>query len=230
MASDDDRASRPPGFSPWSRPVGHRSSVGRQRPARSRGRRGRVGSALSAIEFSGLEDGANSMRTNASGIGTRLAARVGPRWTVLDTYRANSGPGQSLQPVLIGLGGAPAVDFVAIDWSDAVFQTEMALAPEGVHTIVETQRQMSSCPVLFAWDGERFAFVTDFLGVGGMGYAVGPGEYAEPRPWENLLLPQGSIQPARRAGFCSSSPNPWRRRPTSTPSDWWPMTCRPVGP
>jgi len=151
--------------------------------------------SFAAIRLSGLDDDANSMRTNASGIGTRVVARVGSRWTVMDTYRSQSGPGQSLQPVLIGLGGMPAVDFVALDWSDAVFQTEIGLAPDGVRTIVETQRQMSSCPVLFGWDGEHFEFVTDFLGVGGMGYAVGPGEYAEPRPWENVLLPQGSIRP-----------------------------------
>ncbi len=150
---------------------------------------------FAAIRLSGLDDDANSMRTNASGIGTRVAARVGSRWTVSDTYRANSGPGQSLQPVLVGLGGMPAVDFVALDWSDAVFQTEMGLSAGGVHTIVETQRRVSSCPVLFAWDGEHFAFVTDFLGVGRMGYAVGPDEYSEPRPWENVLLPQGSVQP-----------------------------------
>lgn len=151
--------------------------------------------AFAAIRLGGLDVDANSMRTNASGIGTRVAARVGSRWTVSDTYRSQSGPGQSLQPVLIGLGGKSTVDVVALDWSDAVFQTEIELVPDGVHTIVETQRQMSSCPVLFAWDGEHFAFVTDFLGVGRMGYAVGPGEYAEPRPWENILLPQGSIRP-----------------------------------
>ncbi len=150
---------------------------------------------FAAIRLSGLDDDANSMRTNASGIGARVAARVGSRWTVIDTYRSQSGPGQSLQPVLVGLGGMPAVDFVALDWSDAVFQTEMGLAPDAVHTIVETQRQISSCPVLFAWDGEEFSFVTDFLGVGGMGHAIGPGEYAEPRPWENVLLPQSSIRP-----------------------------------
>jgi len=148
-----------------------------------------------ALRLSGLDDHANSMRTNASGIGTRLAARVGSRWTVLDTYRAHTGPGQSLQPVMVGLGGAPVMDFIALDWSDAVFQTESALAPGPVHTIVETQRRMSSCPVLFGWNGARYAFVTDVLGVGGIGYAVGPGEYSEPRPWENLMLPHGSIQP-----------------------------------
>jgi len=148
-----------------------------------------------AMALSGLDDEAASMRTNASGIGTRLAARVGSRWTVMDTLRKHSGPGQSLQPLLIGLGGAEAIDFVAIDWSDAVFQTEMNLASGELHEIVETQRQMSSCPVLFAWNGERFVFVTDFLGVGGIGYAVGPGEYSEPRPWENIMLPAGAVEP-----------------------------------
>jgi len=151
--------------------------------------------AFVTIEFSGLDDEANSMRTNASGIGTRFAARVGARWTVMDTHRRCSGPGQSRQPVAIGLGGAPGVDFVAIDWTDAVFQTEMGLAPGEIHTIAETQRQLSSCPVLFAWNGERFEFVSDLLGVGGMGYAIGPGEYAEPRPWENLMLPADAVQP-----------------------------------
>jgi Flp pilus assembly protein TadD len=148
-----------------------------------------------ALKLSGKDDDANSLRTNASGIGTTLAARIGTLWTVLDTYRSSSGPGQSLEPVVLGLAGASAVDFVSIDWSDAVLQTEMNLAPGEVHTITETQRQMSSCPVLFAWDGQRYDFVTDLLGVGGMGYAVGPGEYAEARPWENLMLPDGVPQP-----------------------------------
>jgi len=148
-----------------------------------------------ALRLTGLDDEADSMRANASGIGTRLAARVGPRWTVLDTYRAHSGPGQSLQGVMVGLGGAPVIDYLALDWSDAVFQTEPALAPGPIHTIVETQRRMSGCPVLFAWDGARYAFVTGILGVGGIGLAVGPGEYAEPRPWENLMLPAGLLQP-----------------------------------
>ncbi|NNJ85427.1 MAG: hypothetical protein HKP13_10940, partial [Gammaproteobacteria bacterium] len=80
------------------------------------------------------------------------------------------------------------------DWSDGVLQSELDLAAGQLHRITETQRQLSSCPVLFAWDGEKYAFITDFLGVGGMGYAIGPGEYSVPRPWENLLLPP-SVQP-----------------------------------
>jgi hypothetical protein len=147
------------------------------------------------VSLSGLEDQAQSMRSNASGIGARLALRVDSRWTLRDRLRGLSGPGQSLQPLAFGLGGASRADFLAIDWSDGVFQSELDLEAGQAHRITETQRQLSSCPVLFAWDGNAYRFVSDVLGVGGLGYALAPGEYAEPRPWENLLLPEGLTQP-----------------------------------
>lgn len=135
------------------------------------------------------------MRSNASGIGARLALRSASRWTVATTFRADSGPGQSLQPVSLGTGGAARADFVAIDWSDGVFQSEIALAAGALHRIEETERQLSSCPVLFAFDGRRDAFVTDLLGVGGIGFLVRPGAYGDPDPTENVLLPSGAIAP-----------------------------------
>jgi Flp pilus assembly protein TadD len=148
-----------------------------------------------ALSLSGRTDGAATMRSNASGIGTRVALRVGSRWTLPPAYRSHSGPGQGLQPLALGLGGAPQADFVTLDWSDGVFQSELGLAAGRTHSISETQRQLSSCPVLFAWNGKEYAFATDFLGVGGIGYAVGPGEYAEPRPWENLQLSDELLRP-----------------------------------
>jgi len=144
-----------------------------------------------ALVLTGREDDTDAMRSNASGIGNRIAMRVGSRWTVADTLRASSGPGQSLQPLEIGTAGRERADFVAIDWSDGVFQTELDLSAGAIHVIAETQRQLSSCPVLFAWNGVEYAFISDILGVGGIGYAVGPGEYSEPRPWENFLMPEG---------------------------------------
>ena len=143
------------------------------------------------LELTGLDQQAESMRSNASGIGTRIAVRSASRWTLTDTFRRHSSPGQSLQPVTVGLGGADQADFVAVTWSDGVYQTELGLEAGRLHQITETQRQLSSCPVLFAWDGERYVFVSDLLGVGGMGYFVEPGVYAPPRPWENFLLPAG---------------------------------------
>ena len=148
------------------------------------------------LTFSGMESTDKSMRSNASGIGAHLALRTGSRWSVLDTFRNYTGPGQSLQPLVVGLGGADSMDFIAIEWSDGVFQSELGLVSGKLHTVTETQRQLSSCPVLFAWNGEQYQFVSDFLGVGGIGFAVGRGEYAQPRPWENFQLPEGLLQPS----------------------------------
>lgn len=147
------------------------------------------------LSFSGMDNAGESMRSNASGIGVHLGLRTGSRWMVQDNFRKFSGPGQSLQPVAIGLGGAERADFIAVEWSDGVYQTELGLESGRLHALTETQRQLSSCPVLFAWDGEGYRFVSDILGVGGIGFAVGRGEYAEARPWENFQLPDGLLQP-----------------------------------
>jgi tetratricopeptide (TPR) repeat protein len=169
--------------------VSHRDgSVTLRRPGA-----GRFNYALLAL--SGREDKAASFRSNASGIGARVAARIDGRWVVRDSQRDSSGPGQSLTPLAIGLGGAPRIDYVSIDWSDGVFQTELALGGATLHRIAETQRQLSSCPLVFAWDGDRYALVSDILGVGGIGFLLAPGQYVASRPRENLLLPESALRP-----------------------------------
>jgi hypothetical protein len=149
--------------------------------------------AYLALAFTGRDPRSEQRRSNVSGLGTRVAVRTESRWTAFDWTRLASGPGQSLQPTAVGLGGAPRADFVAMTWSDGVYQTELGLESGRLHTIAETQRQLSSCPVLFAWNGSAFGFVTDLLGVGGIGFFEAPGRYAEPHPREDLLLPEGAL-------------------------------------
>src|SRR5262249_51652334 len=153
-----------------------------------------------AVTLSGRDRNSAQLRSNVSGIGAEIAARAGSQWTVINTYRQQSGIGQSLQPLGFGTGGAPQIDFVSITWSDGVFQTELALPPGAPRRIEETQRQLSSCPVLFAFDGSHFAFVTDLLGVGGVGTPTSPGVYDAPRPRESVLLPEGLLT-ARHGAF-----------------------------
>jgi tetratricopeptide (TPR) repeat protein len=155
------------------------------------GRNGYLG-----IRLSGRDPKSDQRRSNVSGIGARVAVRIASRWTAFDNTRLESGPGQSLQPMSIGLGGAPRADFIAITWSDGVFQTELALDAGRLHRIGETQRQLSSCPVLFAWDGSGFRFVTDVLGVGGIGFFERPGVYSAPFPRENVMLPADGVVPS----------------------------------
>jgi len=88
-----------------------------------------------------------------------------------------------------GLGQYPKVDWLRIMWPDAVLQAELEVPADQVMTITELQRKVSSCPHLFAWDGSHFEFVSDFGGMGGIGYLVAPGEYARPDPTEYLPIP-----------------------------------------
>ncbi|MBG83815.1 MAG: hypothetical protein CMJ40_04625 [Phycisphaerae bacterium] len=141
-----------------------------------------------AVSFTGQDDPGQSMRSNASGIGTQYAARRGTNWSIGQVLRDDSGPGQSLQPVSIGLGQSPRLDFLAIEWSDGVYQTELGLS--GSTVIEETQRQLSSCPVLFMHDGEEYVFISDLLGVGGIGFRTGRDTVVSPRPWERFLMPE----------------------------------------
>ena len=149
---------------------------------------------VTLLSFSGKENKAEQMRSNASGIGVQASVRIGSHWTTANTFRTQSGRGQSLQPVAVGLRGEEKADFVSVRWPDGVFQSEIDLQA-GRHLITETQRQVSSCPVVFAWDGNKHQFVTDVLGVGGIGFNHGRGEYHPPRPWENLLLPDNLLTP-----------------------------------
>ncbi|MDG2423069.1 MAG: FG-GAP-like repeat-containing protein [Phycisphaerales bacterium] len=144
------------------------------------------------VSFTGKHDEGQSMRSNASGIGTRYAARSGSRWHMGRVLRDDSGPGQNLQPIAIGLGPQPRLDFLAIEWSDGVYQTELGLSESTV--IEETQRQLSSCPVLFVRDGDEQIFVSDLLGVGGIGFRTGRDTVVTPRPWERFLMPEGLLK------------------------------------
>ena len=90
------------------------------------------------------------MRSNASGIGTHAAVRVADRWSVISAFRQSSGPGQSLQPYTLGLGGADKADFIALEWSDGVFQTELDVAAGQLHTI--TVSPLSSSTTIGVWE------------------------------------------------------------------------------
>ena len=54
--------------------------------------------------------------------------------------------------------------------------------------ITELDRKPSSCPYLYTWNGERFEFVTDFMGGGEMGYLEEPGRYNTPDPDEYVRI------------------------------------------
>jgi len=148
------------------------------------------------IALTGLKKGRNRERSNASGLGSIVLARAAGRTLRADSLPADSGSGQSLQPVTLGLGGLAQADFVKIVWSEGVTQGELGVVAGKRHAIEEVDLMPTSCPVLFVWDGTRYRFVSDLLGVGGLGYLVEPGTYAPADPTENFLLPEGLARAA----------------------------------
>ena len=58
----------------------------------------------------------------------------------------------------------------------------------GAMRVTELDRKPSSCPYLYGWNGERFEFITDFMGAGEMGAWAGPGLYNTPDPDEYVRI------------------------------------------
>jgi tetratricopeptide (TPR) repeat protein len=130
--------------------------------------------------------------SNREGVGAKVEIRAGSLRQKLETSAAvpMAAPGD----VVFGLGSRPAPDAVRVLWVSGIVQTETdfpARTEPGRRAalgIVELDRKPSSCPYLYAWDGERFAFVTDFLGGGEMGYQEAPGVWNEPDPVEYVRI------------------------------------------
>ena len=122
--------------------------------------------------------------------------RAGSLWQKLETSAAS--PAAAPADVLFGLGTRAAVDVVRVLWPAGIVQAE----PIGADTqkartldVVELDRKPSSCPYLYTWNGERFEFVTDFLGGGEMGYQVSPGVYSTPDPEEFVRIRGDQLRP-----------------------------------
>jgi hypothetical protein len=150
-----------------------------------------------SLSFIGDKDNKKyAHKSNRSGIGVKVSMRLGSHWACQYPLSQSSGPGQSLQPIAIGSRGAGNADFLFIDWSNGDFQCEPSPPIGKTVAIKELDRTPEdSCPLLFVWNGSKYEFITDFLGVGGVDYLVRPGEYYTPTdPTENVLLPEG-VQP-----------------------------------
>ena len=98
--------------------------------------------------------------------------------------------GGGTDPVVLhfGLGAADSVEFVRVLWPSGVRQTELATGANQRLTLTEVDRKGTSCPILYAWDGSGFGFVSDFLGGAIIGYLTAPGQYYTPDTDEYLPL------------------------------------------
>ena len=124
--------------------------------------------------------------SNRSGVGAKVEIRAGSLAQKLETYSASPAPAPA--DILFGLGKRTVVDAVRVLWPAGIVQAEIELADKKAVTLTELDRKPSSCPYLYVWNGERFEFVTDFMGGGEMGHLDAPGTYNYPDPDEYVRI------------------------------------------
>jgi tetratricopeptide (TPR) repeat protein len=131
--------------------------------------------------------------SNRSAIGAKIEVRAGSLGQKLETYSAYPAPAPS--DVVFGLGTRARADAVRVLWPAGIVQAEMEAAsatdPKKTTTtlpITELDKKPSSCPFLYTWNGERFEFITDFMGGGEMGYQESPGHFNTPDPDEYVRI------------------------------------------
>ena len=128
--------------------------------------------------------------SNLSGLGSKLEARAGSLVQKLESYSAWPSPAPA--DLTFGLGKRDAVDAVRILWPAGIVQaeTEIPKSKSSLFTlkVTELDRKPSSCPFLYTWNGERFEFITDFMGGGEMGYLEEPGRHNKPDPVEYVRI------------------------------------------
>jgi len=136
---------------------------------------------------------------NKSAIGTKVEVFAGGNRQKFEIYGSNGYLGQNSPYLTVGLGDAKQADIVRMLWPTGVLQDEINVAGDKQQDFTEIDRRGSSCPTLFAWNGERYEFVADMLGAGVVGHWIGPGQRDIPRPVEWVKIPTGAVRekPAR---------------------------------
>ena len=130
--------------------------------------------------------------SNRSGVGAKIEIRAGSLAQKLETYSAFPAPAPG--DLVFGLGKRQSVDAVRVLWPAGIVQAETEIALGKTLSLTELDRKPSSCPYLYVWNGERFEFVTDFMGGGEMGHLDAPGVYNTPDPDEYVRIPENLLK------------------------------------
>ncbi|MDZ4798527.1 MAG: FG-GAP-like repeat-containing protein, partial [Bryobacteraceae bacterium] len=103
-------------------------------------------------------------------------------------------------PLNFGVGLSQIVDTVRITWPNGLIQNEIRQASGKTYLYKEAQRLSGSCPIVWTWDGSRFRYITDVLGVAPLGASTGDGSYFAVDDEENIQIPADGLR-ARADGL-----------------------------
>jgi hypothetical protein len=155
------------------------------------------------VDLAGRWQDWGRLRSNPHGWGARIRLQGLGLNTMLEATTASNGLTQSVAPWLMGLGSREQAPLLRARWPDGAFQTETGIAADRMQVLEEQTHRVSTCPILFAWNGSRYQCVSDLLAGGGLGYFMGPGVYAEPDRDESVAISGEMLQPD--GGVCRAA-------------------------
>jgi len=126
----------------------------------------------------------NSERVNSHGLGSLLELRAAglPELPGFKSHvRVVDG-----QSVHFGLGQLKQADVARVVWTNGIPQN--VLRPPSGLPIAAQQILKGSCPYIYTWDGEQWAFFTDCLWAAPIGLQLAEGIMAPCREWEYLKI------------------------------------------
>lgn len=118
-----------------------------------------------------------SGRVNHFGLGSLLELKAGTRSQAHVVQR---------QTTHFGLGDKAEADVLRVLFPNGIPQS--VVQPKADELVNEIMVNKTSCPFVYAWNGERFQFVTDLLWNAPLGLQLADGVIAKDRPWEFLKI------------------------------------------
>ena len=127
-----------------------------------------------------LEVKMNGYKSNSGGIGSVVEFKAGNYYNKVIVTSS---------PVQVFTGDLQKLDVIRVTWPNAVVQNWIDKPTDEQIEVRESERLASSCPFLYVWNGHKFVYVTDVLGVGPLGELAPDGTRIKPNPEEFVRLP-----------------------------------------
>ncbi len=135
-----------------------------------------------------------ALNDNKAGVGSKVEVRAGAMFQKLEVDGHPGYLSQGSPELIFGLGKQAAMDSLKILWPTGVLQAELNPKVNSVFRVQQIDRKGTSCPILYAWNGSRYEFVTDFLGGSAFGSLESPGVYNETDTDEYILVDSSQLK------------------------------------
>ena len=165
--------------------VGDLSLAGRVELA-AEGAQGIVRASVPGTEGQGVTLALKGIKDASHGVGAVVEMRTGPRYQRL-YWRGD--------PTLLGVRDADAIDVLRVRWPNGVSQSQLDVPRGATRVFEQIEGLAGSCPFLYTWNGERFVFVSDVIGITPLGLPMGPDQLVPPDHDEYVLVTAEQLAP-----------------------------------